>query len=86
MVLATAVPTTNAATKLKNAAQNTATPGREDPGGDDGRDGVGAVVEAVDEVEEQRDADDGEDEPDGRVHDQACLMKMDSSTLATSSA
>ena len=27
IVLATAVPTTNAATKLKNAAQNTATPG-----------------------------------------------------------
>ena len=27
MVLATAVPTTNAATKLKNAAQKTATPG-----------------------------------------------------------
>ena len=29
---------------------------------------------------------DGEDEPDGCVHGQACLMKMDSSTLATSSA
>ena len=55
IVLATAVPTTNAATKLKTAAQTTATPGREHAGRDHRGDRVGAVVEAVDEIEDQRD-------------------------------
>src|SRR5438034_11595418 len=46
--------------------------------------GVRRVVEPVDEVERERDQDDREDEP-GRIRHQACLMVMDSSTLATSS-
>src|SRR5207249_6293205 len=58
--------------------------GREDPSGDDGGDRVRRVVEPVDEVERQRDQDDRENEP-SRVPHQACLMVMDSSTLATSS-
>src|SRR2546426_498809 len=57
---------------------------RQDPGRDDRGNGVRRVVEPVDEVERERDEDDREDEPGGIGH-QACLMVMDSSTLATSS-
>ena len=67
-VFATAVPNANAATKLKNAAQMTALPGRQHPGRDHGRDRVGGVVKAVDVVEDQRDADQADDGEQVAVH------------------
>ena len=60
-VFATAVPKVKAATKLKNAAQTTALPGRQHAGGDDRGDRVGRVVEAVDVVEDERRQDQRDD-------------------------
>ena len=56
IVLATWVPNTKNATKLKNAAHATAKRGESTPSRHDRRDRVGGVVEAVDEVEAERDA------------------------------
>ena len=67
MVAATPVPSRYAARKLKMAAQTTATPGRQHPGGNDGRDGVGGVVKTVDVIENQREAYD-EDNQIERIH------------------
>ena len=64
IVCATAVPKTNAATKLKNAAQMTALPGRQHARRDDRRDRVGGVVKAVDVVEDERDEDEAADGPE----------------------
>jgi hypothetical protein len=46
---------TNMATVLKNAAQSTATRGREHPRRYQGRDRVRRVVETVDDIEGERD-------------------------------
>ena len=65
---ATAVPKVNAATKLKNAAQMTALPGREHTGGDHGRDRVRGVVESVDVVEDEGDDDQRRHREQVRIH------------------
>ena len=67
-VCATAVPKPNAATKLKNAAQITALPGRQHPRRHDRGDRVGRVVKAVDVVEDQGDGDQRQDGEQRRVH------------------
>ena len=85
IVLATAVPTTNAATKLKNAAQTTATPGDRTRVETTVAMELAAVVKAVDEVEDERDEDDHDDEVTAFSIRQACLIEMDSSTLLASS-
>ncbi len=72
-VLATAVPKPNAATKLKNAAQTTALPGRQHPGRDDRGDRVGRVVEAVDVVEDEGDCNQRQDGEERGVHPSAVL-------------
>ena len=66
-VLATAVPKTNAAAKLKNAAQMHRLARRQDARRDDRGDRVGGVVKSVDVVENQGDDDDEDDEC--KVHD-----------------
>ena len=57
IVLATCVPKTRNAMKLKTAAHEHREAGREHPRRHDGGDRVGGVVEAVDEVEAERDDD-----------------------------
>ena len=64
IVWATPVPNTNAATKLKNAAQTTALPGRQHARRHDRRDRIGGVVKAVDVVEDERDEDEAADGPE----------------------
>src|SRR5258708_32074418 len=51
----------------------------------DGGDRVGGVVKAIDKIEDQGDEQNRQHEPDGGAH-QACLIVMDSTTFATSSA
>ena len=61
MAFATAVPTVNAAAKLKTAAQITAASGTQYASADDCRDRVRGIVKTVDEVENERDQYDRDD-------------------------
>src|SRR6266516_888252 len=51
----------------------------------DGGNRVGRVVEPIDEIEDESDEQNRQNEPNGACH-QACLIVMDSTTFATSSA
>src|SRR6266404_3960422 len=60
---------------------------RQDTRRNDGGDGVGRVVEPIDEIEREGDEQNRQNEPDGAgAGHQACLIVMDSTTFATSSA
>ena len=68
IVFATAVPKAKAATKLKNAAQITALPGRQHARRHDRGDRVRRVVKAVDVVERQGDEDEEDDDEEQVIH------------------
>ena len=68
MVLATAVPKVKAATKLKNAAQRTATRGDKHAGGNHRGNGVRRIVKAIEKIKAERNNHNDNCKGDGRIH------------------